>query len=114
MDDDTVLVRVRSGSHHVGDDVYAAGDTLTVPRHVYQAFIDRFDIVGEIAPVPGEESFEGMEDAEPLPDFSHYESLSALLAAVDAGEVTAADALAWEQSKTNPRKTAVKMLKARL
>ena len=54
------------------------------------------------------------EASAPIPDLSSYESLNALLEAVDSGAVTAADALAWEESRQPPRKTAVKMLKARL
>lgn len=108
------LYRVRPGFVHGLKDEYKAGDTLDLDSRAAAGFADKLELV-EVEPVPTVKQpaaapLEAVPLIMPAPLFDVGGStVSAVLAAVDAGLITAVDALAVESGNRN-RATLVKAL----
>jgi len=108
------LYRVKSGFAHGQFGQYKAGDTMEYTPEEAAGFADKLELV-EVAPVPtGKQPTETPAEVapvvEPVPLFDVTGStVAAVLAAVDRGLISAADALAIETANRN-RATLVKAL----
>lgn len=93
-----VQIKPNTGSHTQVENGnlarYEAGDVLTVTEAVYQAFKDKFDLVDQATTTE--------EQAEPQEPFDvDQATITEVLAAVEAGQITADEALAAEKQGKN-------------
>lgn len=103
------MYRVRPGFTHGLKDEYKAGDLLELEPSQARSFADKLELIVEPeAPNDSAES-EVMEISRPTLFDVSGSTVSAVLAAVESGVITAADALAAEVASRN-RTTLVKAL----
>ena len=108
------LYRVKPGFEHGARGQFKAGDTIECAPEEARGFLDKLELV-EVEPVPTvAQPTETPVEVEPLilpaPVFDVTGStVAAVLAAVEAGAITAADALAIETADRN-RATLIKAL----
>lgn len=106
------LYRVRPGFTHGLKDEYKAGDTLDLEPQQARGFADKLELV-EVTPVPTPEQSAPVVAEQPVEEALLFDvggsTVAAVLAAVDRGLISAADALAVEMGNRN-RATLVKAL----
>ena len=109
------LYRVKPGFEHGARGQFKAGDTIECAPEEARGFLDKLELV-EVEPIPVVEQPPTAPPVEveplilPAPVFDVTGStVAAVLAAVEAGAITAADALAIETADRN-RATLIKAL----